>query len=203
MLAPVRLLLLTTLVVDCMLPLLASANASVRPTVRTFKRRELLPLDTNRLWQIRSGAVRLLTLAEDGTPITLGFWGNGDLTGRPLICVEFGDIECLTEVEATPLSPEQCWNFQQVMRSHLQQMQELIQLRQGQIPQRLFMLLHWLSLKFGRPVDQGRLIQLRLTHQDMADTIGTTRVTVTRLMQELERNGAIGYSKKNCVILHE
>lgn len=203
MLAPVRLSLLTLLVIDCMLPLIAPANPSVRPTVRTFKRRELLPLEANRLWQIRSGAVRLLTLAEDGTPITLGFWGNGDLTGQPLIYVESGDIECLTEVKATPLSPEQCWNFQQVMRSHLQQMQELIQLRQGQIPQRLSMLLHWLSLKFGRPVDQGRLIQLRLTHQDIADTIGTTRVTVTRLMQELERSGQIGYSPKNYVILPE
>ncbi|WP_228053885.1 helix-turn-helix domain-containing protein [Nodosilinea sp. LEGE 07298] len=30
----------------------------------------------------------------------------------------------------------------------------------------------------------------------MGDAIGTTRVTVTRLRQELERNGAIGYSKK-------
>jgi CRP-like cAMP-binding protein len=81
-------------------------------------------------------------------------------------------------------------------------MQELIRLRQGQVRQRLHMLLDWLAFKFGHPINQGRLIQLRLTHQDMADAIGTTRVTVTRLMQELERNGEIGYSKKNCVILH-
>lgn len=186
-----------------MLTLAAPANSSARPLVHTFKRREILPLEANLLWQIHSGAVRLLTLSENGTPITLGFWGGGDLTGQPLICIEPGEIECLTKVQAVPLDPKQCWNFQQVMRSHLQQMQELIQLRQGQIPQRLSMLLHWLSLKFGHPVEQGCLIQLRLTHQDMADTIGTTRVTVTRLMQELERNGQIGYSKKNCVILPE
>ncbi|TVQ11438.1 MAG: Crp/Fnr family transcriptional regulator, partial [Leptolyngbya sp. DLM2.Bin27] len=77
----------------------------------------------------------------------------------------------------------------------------LIRFRQGQVPQRLQQLLGWLALKFGRPTEQGRLIQLRLTHQDMADAIGTTRVTVTRLMQELERNGQISYSKKNYVIL--
>ena len=184
-----------------MLPLIAPANPLDHPPVQTFKRRDMLPLGANRLWQIRSGAVRLLTLAEDGTPITLGFWGDGDLTGQPLLCIQPGEIECLTKVQAVPLSPEQCWNFQQVMRSHLQQMQELIRVRQGQIPQRLQQLLSWLALKFGRPVEQGRLIQLRLTHQDMADAIGTTRVTVTRLMQELERSGQIGYSKKNCVIL--
>lgn len=79
-------------------------------------------------------------------------------------------------------------------------MQELIRFRQGQVLQRLQQLLGWLALKFGRPVEQGRLIQLRLTHQDMADAIGTSRVTVTRMMRELERNGEIGYSGKNCVI---
>ena len=186
-----------------MLTLTAPANPLARPLVHTFKRRESLPLEANRLWQIRSGAVRLLTLSEDGTPITLGFWESGDLTGQPLICIQPSEIECLTKVQAVLLSPDQCWNFQQVMRSHLHQMQELIRFRQGQVPQRLQQLLGWLALKFGRQVEQGRLIQLRLTHQDMADAIGTSRVTVTRLMQELERNGKIGYSEKNCVILPE
>jgi CRP-like cAMP-binding protein len=185
-----------------MLPLVAPANPLDRSLMQTFNRRDILPLETNLLWQIRAGAVRLLTLSEDGTPITLGFWGDGDLTGQPLICIQPGEIECLTKVQAVPLNPEQCWNFQSVMRSHLHQMQELIRLRQGQVRQRLHMLLDWLAFKFGHPINQGRLIQLRLTHQDMADAIGTTRVTVTRLMQELERNGEIGYSKKNCVILH-
>jgi CRP-like cAMP-binding protein len=184
-----------------MLSLTAPANTLDHPLVQTFKRRDILPLEVNRLWQIQSGAVRLLTLSEEGTPITLGFWESGDLTGQPLICIQPSEIECLTKVQAVPLSPEQCWNFQQVMRSHLHQMQELIRFRQGQVLQRLQRLLDWLALKFGRPIEQGRLIQLRLTHQDMADAIGTTRVTVTRLMQGLERNGAIGYSKENYVIL--
>ncbi|NJO10840.1 MAG: hypothetical protein HC873_15650 [Leptolyngbyaceae cyanobacterium SL_1_1] len=30
--------------------------------MHTFKRREILPLEANLLWQIHSGAVRLLTL---------------------------------------------------------------------------------------------------------------------------------------------
>jgi len=70
-------------------------------------------------------------------------------------------------------------------------------------PQRLQQLLSWLALKFGHPIHQGRLIQLRLTHQDIADAIGTTRVTVTRLMQDLERSGEIGYSPKKCIIVYE
>ncbi|KPQ34757.1 MAG: cAMP-binding protein [Phormidesmis priestleyi Ana] len=186
-----------------MLPLIAPADPLVRPPVHIFKRREMLPLEANFLWQIQFGAVRLLTLSEDGTQITLGFCESGDLTGQPFLCIQPSEIECLTKVQAVLLSPEQCWNFQQVMRSHLHQMQELIRFRQGQIPQRLQQLLSWLALKFGHPIHQGRLIQLRLTHQDIADAIGTTRVTVTRLMQDLERSGEIGYSPKKCIIVYE
>lgn len=127
-------------------------------------------------------------------------WGDRCLS---LVQLERYDEAIADCSRAIQLDPDQCWNFQQVMRSHLHQMQELIRFRQGQVPQRLQQLLGWLALKFGRPVEQGHLIQLRLTHQDMADAIGTSRVTVTRLMQELERNGKIGYSEKNCVILPE
>ena len=37
----------------------------------------------------------------------------------------------------------------------------------------------------------GRLIDLRLTHQDLAELLGTTRVTVTRSLIQLEQQGLI------------
>jgi CRP-like cAMP-binding protein len=45
------------------------------------------------------------------------------------------------------------------------------------------------------------LIQLRLTHQELAETIGTTRVTVTRLMQSLEQQGSLCYSRRQQIVL--
>ncbi|MGL4497774.1 MAG: Crp/Fnr family transcriptional regulator, partial [Planktothrix sp.] len=41
--------------------------------------------------------------------------------------------------------------------------------------------MEWLSAEFGHPIDnnQGRLLNLRMTHQDFADTIGSSRVTIT------------------------
>ena len=47
------------------------------------------------------------------------------------------------------------------------------------------------------------MINLRLTHQQIAEAIGTSRVTVTRLLLELERNNCIGYSGQQCIILHD
>jgi CRP-like cAMP-binding protein len=44
----------------------------------------------------------------------------------------------------------------------------------------LIKILQWLADRFGQQIDRGCLIDLKLTHQDLADFSGTTRVTVTR-----------------------
>ncbi len=109
--------------------------------IRSFKRREHLPCPENALWQIESGAVRTYTLAEDGTVISLGFWGLGDTIGQPFACIQPYEVECLTNVKVRALQPHECWNSHQVLLSHLHQTQELLRLRSGQVYQRLEQLL--------------------------------------------------------------
>ncbi|MEM6354044.1 MAG: Crp/Fnr family transcriptional regulator [Cyanobacteria bacterium P01_D01_bin.14] len=182
----------------------ASTPAPVtQPVVHQFKRRETMPLRKNTLWHFQTGVARLLTLSEEGTAITLGFWGAGDFTGQPLIGIQPCELECLMDVEAVRLHLEQCQELPQVTMAHLHQMQALIRIRQGKIPQRLQLLLTWLGQKFGRPTEGGQLIQLRLTHQELAETIGTTRVTVTRLMQNLEQQSSLCYSQRQQIILRQ
>jgi CRP-like cAMP-binding protein len=55
----------------------------------------------------------------------------------------------------------------------------------------LLKLLGWLAKRFGRTVNQGNLIDLRLTHQDLAELVGTTRVTITRTLGQFEEQGLI------------
>lgn len=55
----------------------------------------------------------------------------------------------------------------------------------------LMQLLIWLAKKFGKASEQGQLIDLQLTHQDIASVIRATRVTVTRLLNEFEQRGII------------
>lgn len=172
-------------------PFKTAPARSERQIQRAFKRREYIPLDNGILWQIEIGVVRTLTLAEDGTIVSLGFWGVKDVIGQPLACIQPYQIECLTEVRAIALKPDDCWDLHQVMLSHIHQMQELLRVRHGLIQQRLLQFLDWLANKFGFRVEQGRLIPLRLTHQDVAEVLGTTRVTVTRLLQQLQRQGII------------
>ncbi len=175
---------------------------SDRQIQRAFKKREYIPLEEGILWRIEVGVVRTLTLAEDGTIITLGFWGVGEVIGQPLACIQPYQIECLTKVKAIALRLDEFWDLPQVMLSHIHQMQELFRVRHGLIQQRLLQFLDWLANKFGFRADQGRLIPLRLTHQDVADVLGTTRVTITKSLQQLQRQRVISLGKHQ-ILLHD
>lgn len=167
-----------------------------------FSRNDLLPLQKDILWRIEWGAVRTLTWSDEGTIVTLGYWGAGDVVGQPLSRLRPHQIECLTSVEATSI-PSNHWHlvFDSII-SHVQQSEELLSIvRHERVYKRLQQLLIWLARKFGRSVPAGELIDLRLTHQGIAELIGTTRVTVTRLLKELEEEGQIIRKQRHYIIL--
>lgn len=182
--------------------LLAPGSAQLKR--RRFTRRSLLPLGRDYLWQIEAGIVRTLTFSEDGTPITLGLWGPGDIAGRVLSKADEYQIECLTSVEATML-PADRWNqASEAMILHIQRFQEFLEiLHCRSVDASLWRLLTWLANRFGRETEQGQLIELRLTHQEISELIGATRVTVTRLLKEFEKRGIIQRQPHHFIVLHE
>ncbi|MEH1912358.1 MAG: Crp/Fnr family transcriptional regulator [Nostoc sp.] len=166
-----------------------------------FTRREVIPLQNDVLWRIDRGAVRTLTWSEDGTFITLGYWGLGDLIGYPLSRVKPYQIECLTGVEVS-IVPHHLWHQNiNALLSHIQQAEDLLSIvHRKPISLRLSQFLVWLSEKFGRDVDKGKLIDLNVTHQDIAEVLNTTRVTVTRLLQQLEEEGTVLRHKRRIIL---
>jgi CRP-like cAMP-binding protein len=171
---------------------------------RTFSHRSLLPLEQNYLWQIETGVVRTLTWLEDGTTITLGLWGPGDIVGRVLSKANPYQIECLTLVEVKVLPVSKCHEATESMILHIQQFQEFIEiLHCKSVDASLLRLLTWLAKRFGREIEQGKQIDLRLTHQEIAELIGSTRVTVTRLLNEFEKRGIIQRLPHRFIVLQE
>jgi CRP-like cAMP-binding protein len=55
----------------------------------------------------------------------------------------------------------------------------------------------------GEPIAQGSRLKIRLTHQNLANAIGTTRVTVTRLLGEFQRQGAVSIDGDRHLIIHD
>jgi CRP-like cAMP-binding protein len=166
-----------------------------------FTRREVIPPHNDVLWRIEHGAVRTLTWGEDGTFITLGYWGLGDLIGYPLSRVKPYQIECLTGVEVSIIPPHLWHQDINGLLSHIQQAEDLLSIvHRKPISLRLWQFLVWLSEKFGRDVDKGKLIDLNVTHQDIAEVLNTTRVTVTRLLQQLEEEGTVLRHKRRIIL---
>lgn len=181
-----------------------SPHRSADRTGYTFGRRSLLPLRRDSLWLLETGVVRTLTALEDGTSVILGLWGSGDVVGRVLCNANPYQIECLTPVEAT-LLPAHSWHeATEAMILHIQRSGELMEiLHCRHAESSLLRLFAWLAKRFGQEVEQGQLIDLRLTHQDIADLIGLTRVTVTRLLSELEKQGIIQRKERQFIVLHD
>ncbi|WP_017655629.1 Crp/Fnr family transcriptional regulator [Fortiea contorta] len=168
---------------------------------RLFTRREVIPQRHDVLWRIERGAVRTLTWGEDGTFITLGYWGAGDIIGYPLSKVKPYQIECLTSVEASAIPPHLWHQDVDALLTHIQQAEELLSIvHRKPISLRLWQFLVWLSEKFGRDVEQGKLIDLNVTHQEMAEVLNTTRVTVTRLLQQFEEEGTLLRHKRRIIL---
>lgn len=169
-----------------------------------FSRRSRLPLGREYVWKISTGVVRTITYLEDGNAVTLGFWGAGDVVGRVLSKANPFQIECVTPVEAAILPMSRISEATDEIILHSQRLQDFLEIVHSRpVDISLMRFLTWLAKRFGQNIEQGQLIDLRLTHQEIAETIGTTRVTVTRLLKDFENRGIIQRRLNRFVILHE
>lgn len=183
-------------------PLITSTlNKNIR---QSFTRRSFLPEQKNALWTIERGFVRTFTYLEDGTTVALGLWGPGDIVGRPLSKITPYQMECLTKIEATTLPLDDNPDITETLLAHIQQAQELMVIRSHRkVDTMLIKLLAWLSQKFGSEVEKGRLIDMRLTHEDLAEMIGSTRVTITRILGQFEQEGLIDRLSLHRIVIKE
>ena len=170
--------------------------------VHTFRRDELIPLKPDTFWLLKQGAAKTLTWSEEGTIVTLGYWGPEDIIGQPLSEINPYQIRCLTPVKGACIPLNQWGWLSDAIRRSIQQTEKLLCIvRSENLQQRLLKILVLLAQKFGREVDQGQLIELRLTHQELADVIGATRVTVTRLLKQFEQEGIISRPRRHSIVV--
>lgn len=159
--------------------------------LQQFRRKALLPLLPERVWLIQQGLVRSLTWNDQGQVMTLGIWLPGDIVGLPLTQLRPFQLECLSAVVVSEQCPRDR-SYPEALLNHLWRTEEFFTLvHQSCLTTRLLQLLHWLGQRIGQPSPAGQLIEPGLTHQQLAEAIGTSRVTITRLLKQLEQAGEL------------
>lgn len=169
-----------------------------------FDKGDIIPQTNQRLWLLKKGVVKTLTWSETGKTITLGYWGKGDVVGLPLSRLATYEVQCLNTVEAICLPWEKCSYLFKEITNCVRQTDELLRIvRTEKMYERLSKLLVWLAQKFGSEVSQGIAIDLRLTHHELADLIGSTRVTVTRLLDRLDKEKIIDRPCRFSIVIRD
>ena len=91
----------------------------------------------------------------------------------------------------------------QILSSRLRQSWKLIQMFNfTHAPQRINMLFTMLAEKYGSKTNEKTILNIRLTHQGIADMTGLTRETVTRVIDKWLKSGDIAILKDKCIRLN-
>lgn len=148
----------------------------------------------NLSWRVEEGYLRVDSWGDHGESFTLGIWGPGDLVIPALMAFDPLQLSALSRirlVEATPKSDER----ETFLISQSKQLSTLLKLsRTRPAEARLFRLLTWMGARFGRVSRRGVSLcfeELNLTHRNLADISGLTRVTVTKAMSQFRQAGAL------------
>lgn len=151
-----------------------------------------------------SGRIKIFCTAPDGREITLAVLGPNDCFGEISLldgrgrsasasALDDGDLLILPRdafLRFLQESPESAITLLQVIAGRLRGATEKIEsLVFCSVRARLAkLLLDWAETS-GRPAPGGTAVIQQLTHQEMANVIGTSRETVSRMLQEFKRAG--------------
>ncbi len=174
-----------------------------------YQKGEIIPLMSQSIWQICQGLVRLSTFYPVGEEGLLGWAGPSMCFGgcfsylHTYRATALSDVclMCYTMVEIET-SPKLTQELLPQLGRRFRQTEALLAIAgQRRVEDRLHQLLLLLKQEFGQPIGDSTRLNIRLTHQDIAAAIGTTRVTVTRLLGKLKQQGRLSIDKYRHLIL--
>jgi CRP/FNR family transcriptional regulator, global nitrogen regulator len=195
-------------------------RGSLPPMVETFERGKTIffPGDpAERVYFLLKGAIKLSRVYEAGEEITVALLRENSVFGvlslitgqrsdRFYHAVAFTPVELLSapieQVEQSlKENPELSLLMLQGLSSRILQTEMMIEtLAHRDMGSRLVSFLLILCRDFGIPTNEGIRIDLKLSHQAIAEAIGSTRVTVTRLLGDLRTENMISIHKKKITV---
>jgi len=180
--------------------------------LRSYAKGEIIPLDPQVIWLVKEGLVKLSTITENGEEVLVGFAGPEMVFGSGLTSLQAYQARALSRnVELVAIflsemttSPKLAQTLFSKISQRLKQTECILAISGHKlVKDRLHRLLLLLQQQIGENVPEGTRLTVRLTHEDFASACCTTRVTITRLLSNLQQEGKIIFDYKSHMIIRK
>lgn len=171
--------------------------------------------DSTLLYIILSGRVRLTQVTPDGQQVIVNYFGPGEGLG---IIVALNNVpyplsaeaieQCValgwrreTMLDLMQHHPQLTLNGLQMVGQRFAQMQNRFQeLATRRVEQRVALALLRLVRQFGRRTDEGVLIDIPVSREDLAQMTGTNLYSVSRILSKWEGEGLISGGRRQITL---
>lgn len=166
-------------------------------------------------FMILEGRIKVTILGDDGREVILSLLGPGDFFGEMALLDNEPRSATAIAVEDSELLSLHRTDFQGVLADNKSITVGLIRVLTSRLRRanhqistlalldvygRVARVIVDMAREEGRRLKDGRIAFRRATHQEIANRIGTTRETVTRMLKDLERQGLIHVEGKELVV---
>jgi CRP/FNR family transcriptional regulator, cyclic AMP receptor protein len=172
----------------------------------------------NSVYFLRSGKIKICQSSPVGREVILWFCFAGEIFGLAEVARGGGRVvnaQACEHSEVLAVSQEQFRNFlvshprtallsMQVLSSRLRILGEMfVNLVADDVNTRIAKLILRLSARYGTRVGKEIFLNIPLTHQEIADMVGTSRQTVTSALSALKRQGVLSIDNRRIHIESE
>ena len=166
---------------------------------------------------IESGQIKLLMLSSEGRECILAIHSAGDIFGELCLSGLGGRLETATAMKATTLKQVPCGQFfSRLSRDSLfegfvrylavriaDQQQVIANLVTVDSEQRLGRTLLQLARTMGKKDPRSIRIELKISHEELSEMVGTTRPRISMFMQRFRNLGLIETNRERFLIIKE
>jgi CRP/FNR family transcriptional regulator len=188
-------------------------------SLKKYKKHEVILFEedtTEYMYIILNGKIKVTQSTEDGKEILLAMHHSGEFFGEmslidgktspaTVVAMEDSSVAIISRKEFFTLIRTQMKildNLLLILCSRLRDAWEKIQLLNlKNASQRIKILFLMLSDRYGEKTDEGITLNIKLTHQEIAEMTGMTRETVTRMLDKWQKDGEIKVLKNKFIHL--
>jgi CRP/FNR family transcriptional regulator, cyclic AMP receptor protein len=205
-------------------PILSDVSAEVlggiadKVEMKEIRRRQVvyLPGDPGTaVYFVNGGRMKISKVTRDGKELTLAYRGPGDVFGETCL-IDGGPREEMAEAMENALITElERGEFEKLLMTHAPlgyKLAKVLAQRRREVENKienlvfkdvnskLAELLLRLATEYGVDDSRGTLVALKITHQEMANLIGSTRETVSLTLAQFKRKGFISTDGRKVII---